>query len=106
MLGETVHSLVLRLLIGFLGASISVSALILPGIEAWLLRREMLAERNVDTLLFLGMGEFLPWIFVWLLTIVIVGVQTERNALVLSIFAIGLPATLAGLCGTVAHVVR
>lgn len=106
MLGETVHSLVLRLLIGFLGASISVSVLILPGIEAWLLRREMLAERNVDTLLFLGMGEFLPWIFVWLLTIVIEGVQTERNALVLSIFAIGLPATLAGLCGTVAHVVR
>lgn len=106
MLGETVHSPVLRLFIGFLGASISVSALIFPGIEAWLLRREMLAERNVDTLLFLGMGEFLPWIFVWLLTIVIVGVQTERNALVLSIFAIGLPATLAGLCGTVAHVVR
>lgn len=106
MLGETVHSPVLRLLIGFLGASILVSALIFPGIEAWLLRREMLAERNVDTLLFLGMGEFLPWIFVWLLTIVIVGVQTERNALVLSIFAIGLPATLAGLCGTVAHVVR
>lgn len=106
MLGEAVQLLGLRLLIGFLGASISVSALIFPGIEAWLLQRDELAERNVDTLLFLGMGEFLPWVFVWLLTIVIVGVQTERNALVLSIFAIGLPATLAGLCGTVAHVVQ
>ena len=60
-----VHSPVLRLLIGFLGASIPVSALMFPGVEAWLLRREMLAERNVDTLLFLGMGEFLPWIFAW-----------------------------------------
>ena len=106
MLGETIHSLGLRLLIGFLGASISVSALVFPGIEAWLLQREELAARNVDDLFFLGMGEFLPWIFVWLLTIVIVGVQTERNALVLSIFAIGLPATLAGLCGTVVHAVR
>ena len=67
---------------------------------------EMFAERNVDGLLFLGIWEFLPWIFVWLLTIVIVGMQTERNALVLTIFAIGLPATLAGVSGTVAHVVR
>ena len=48
---------------------------------------------------YLRLGKFVPWLFVWLLTIVIVSVQSERNAMLLAIFAAGLPATLIGLCG-------
>lgn len=100
MLGEAVQSMGLRFLIGFLGASITVSVLSHRVVKTWLDKQENLTVRNVDTLLFLEMWEFLPWIFVLLLTVVIVGVQTGRNALELSFFAIGLPAALAGfLCG-------
>ena len=59
--------------------------------------------KNADTLLYPSPVELVPWAFVWALTILAVTLQSERNALVLSIFAIGLPATPAGLVDAAAY---
>ena len=102
---DRILSMQMRMLIGFLGASFSVSTAIVPAVHRYVkLSASAEAEaRNQLELLFPLGAELLPWLFVWLLTIVIVAAQQERNALVLSIFAIGLPATFAGLIDFTAY---
>ena len=102
---ESMLSVRMRVLIGFLGASFSVSTAIVPALHRFLTLNasKEVAARNQSELLFPLVAELAPWVFVWLLTIVIVGAQQERNALVLSIFAIGLPATFAGLIDFTAY---
>lgn len=102
---DRILSMQMRMLIGFLGASFSVSTAIVPAVHRYVkLSASAEAEaRNQLELLFPLGAELVPWLFVWLLTIVIVAAQQERNALVLSIFAIGLPATFAGLIDFTAY---
>ena len=101
-----VDSSYVRALIGFLGASIPITAHTLPVLHALMQPAESWHMKNLDTLLFPSPVELIPWAFVWLLTIVVVTLQSERNALVLSVFAIGLPATLAGLVDAAAFMGR
>ena len=102
---DRILSLRMRMLIGFLGASFSVSTAIVPAVHRYvkLSSSPETEARNQLELLFPLGAELVPWLFVWLLTIVIVAAQQERNALVLSIFAIGLPATFAGLIDFTAY---
>ena len=106
MIGGTVNSKIGRAIVAFLGASFSASALVFPSLIDSLSRSADLSARNLESLGSLGFGELLPWLVVLLLTVVVVSRQTERNPIVLSVLAMGVPTIVAGLGGVIVHVVQ
>ena len=88
-----------RTMIGALAASMSVCIFLTIMIEEWISENPGLFDEPWGVSEYLRLVKFLPWLFVWLLTILIVYFQTERNPMLLAVFAAGLPATLMGLCG-------
>ena len=88
-----------RTVIGALAASMSVCIFLSIIVDEWISENPDLLDRPWGPSEYIRLGKFVPWLFVWLLTIVIVSVQSERNAVLLAIFSAALPATLIGLCG-------
>ena len=106
MIGGGIDSWIGRAAVGFLSASFSASTLVFPSLIDSLGRSADLSARNLESLGPLGLDKFLPWIVVWLLTIIVISIQTERNPIVLSVMAMSAPAVVAGLGGIIVHVVQ
>ena len=106
MIGGRVDSWLGRAAVGFLSASFSASALVFPSLIDSLSRSAELSARNLESAGSVGFDELFPWLVVWLLTVVVVSIQTERNPIVLSVLAMGVPTLVAGLGGVIVHVVQ